>query len=82
MRSARSACMRRRSLLHVFFRDTDLSRECFPTKSKAVAVDILTLTGASTGHNVSSSWGGAQASELMGIKVARNAGAATPPDWV
>jgi hypothetical protein len=38
--------------VHVFFKSTETSRECFPVKSKVGTIDYLTVTGKGTGHNL------------------------------
>jgi hypothetical protein len=38
--------------VHVFFKSTESSRECFPVKTKVGTIDYLTVTGKGTGHNL------------------------------
>ena len=38
--------------VHVFFKSTELSRAVFPTKSKAPDIDIITVYGTGTAHNL------------------------------
>jgi hypothetical protein len=39
--------------VHVFFKSTEKSRECFPIKTKVGTIDYLTVSGMGTGHNLS-----------------------------
>ena len=38
--------------VHVFFAATELSRTVFPAKTKAPDIDIITVTGTGSGHNL------------------------------
>ena len=38
--------------VHVFFEATELSRTVFPAKTKAPDIDIITVTGTGSGHNL------------------------------